>query len=322
MQEMMTAVIAAEFALAEKLIDALEESALPLEHVDAVEIVPFGDEQGLRFHNRAVAQKTMDEIDWSEVHYLFFAGDISHAQAVQAAAQSGCVVIDLLGVFASLHDVPLVVPSVNDEQLSQLRNHNIVCLPDAQISQLAIAVAPLMESAITRVFISSLLPASYMGEEQVRTLAGQTAKLLNGIPLDDDEKRLAFDVAPFSAPHFSPARLVQQFQKVLPGELDLVIHPVQSAVFYGLAQQISVLSDYPLALDALIAQWRANTLVNVSEKSLVTPVSTGELAAQLHISDIHEHDNGVTFFTACDEQRFSIARLGVELATLCYHSGY
>ncbi|MBV7387284.1 oxidoreductase [Pasteurellaceae bacterium TAE3-ERU1] len=321
MQERMTAVVAAEFALAEKIIEALEGSKLPLERVEAIEIVPFGDEQGLRFNNRAVVQKTFDEVDWSAVQYLFFAGELSHAQAVKTAAESGCVVIDLLGVFASLHDVPLVVPSVNDEQLSLLRNHNIVSLPDAQISQLAIALAPLMESALTHVFVSSLLPASSVGEEQVRTLAGQTAKLLNGIPLDDNEPRLAFDVAPFSAPHFSLERLTQQLQKVLPGEPELALHPLQSAVFYGLAQQVSVRSEYPLALDALVAQWRANTLVNVAEKT-ITPVQTGELDPQLHISDIREQDSGVAFFTACDEQRFSIATLGVELAKLCYHNGY
>ncbi|MBE2893743.1 oxidoreductase [Spirabiliibacterium falconis] len=322
MPEMMNVVIAAEFALAEKVIEALEHSDLPVENVVAADIIPFGDEQGVRFNNRAVAQKAMDDIAWSEVRYFFFAGNIEHAQAVHQAAQNGCVVVDLLGIFASLHDVPLVVPSVNEAQLEQLRNHNIVSLPDPQISQLILAIAPLLESAVSNVVVSSLLPASYVNEEQVRRLAGQTAKLLNGIGLDEDEPRLAFNVAPFTASHFSQARLLQQFRKVLPAEVELTLHPIQSAVFYGLAQHVSVWGEYQMPLDNLLLQWQQNDLVTVYEKEVLTPVKAGELEPTLHISAIEEQENGVTFFSVADDQTFSIATLGIKLAQLCHDYGY
>ncbi|AVJ03833.1 USG-1 protein [Haemophilus influenzae] len=45
-------------------------------------------------------------------------------------------------------------------------------------------------------FVTSLLSASYTGVETLTKLAGQTAHLLNGIPLDEEDTRLAFDVYP------------------------------------------------------------------------------------------------------------------------------
>ena len=39
-------------------------------------------------------------------------------------------------------------------------------------------------------FVTSLLPASYTGVETVTKLAGQTAHLLNSIPLDEEDTAL------------------------------------------------------------------------------------------------------------------------------------
>ena len=40
------------------------------------------------------------------------------------AAESGCVVIDLKGICSALSDVPVVVPTINEENLTELRQRN------------------------------------------------------------------------------------------------------------------------------------------------------------------------------------------------------
>ncbi|AVJ03834.1 aspartate-semialdehyde dehydrogenase [Haemophilus influenzae] len=40
------------------------------------------------------------------------------------------IVIDVLGVCSALSDEPVVVPTVNESQLFELRQRNIVSLPD------------------------------------------------------------------------------------------------------------------------------------------------------------------------------------------------
>ena len=99
----------------------------------------------MRFRNKAVAQLATDEIEWNSVNYLFFAGQIDQAPLLAQAAESGCVVIDLKGICSALSDVPVVVPTINEENLTELRQRNIVSLPDPQVSQLALSLLPIVQ---------------------------------------------------------------------------------------------------------------------------------------------------------------------------------
>ena len=163
--------IAAEFDLCEKIAEALEQSELDVGKVSIVEIYPFEEEQAVRFRNKAVAQLATDEIEWDSVNYLFFAGQIDQAPLLAQAAESGCVVVDLKGICSALSDVPVVVPTINEENLTELRQRNIVSLPDPQVSQLALSLAPIVQQTnLTQVFATSLLPASYTDGETVNNL--------------------------------------------------------------------------------------------------------------------------------------------------------
>lgn len=309
--------IAAEFELCEKIAESLEKSELGLGKVSIVEIYPFEEEQRVRFNNKSVAQYSPQEMDWFEVNYLFFAGDIEQVPHIATAAENGCVVIDMKGVCAALSDVPTVVPSINEADLVELRQRNIVSLPDPQVSQLALAIYPLLQSAnLTQVFATSLLPASYQNGETVNKLAGQTARLLNGIPLDEEETRFAFDVHPQNA-----LSLSNQLQKIFPQLNSVIFHAVQVPVFYGMAQKVTALSDYEVDFQPQESEFLQH------HDNLVTPVINGETEAgeeqvKLHISQLSAVENGIEFWTVADEQRFNLAHLSVKLLEAIYHQGY
>ncbi|OOF46059.1 aspartate-semialdehyde dehydrogenase [Rodentibacter trehalosifermentans] len=309
--------IAAEFELCEKIAETLEKSELAIEKLLIVEIYPFEEEQGIRFKNKAVAQCSPTEMDWREVDYLFFAGTVEQVAHIADAAEQGCIVIDMKGVCSTLSDIPVVVPSINETDLVELRQRNIVSLPDPQVSQLALAAYPLLKTAhLKQIFTTSLLPASYHQAETVTKLAGQTARLLNGIPLEDKETRLAFDVYPHNS-----SSLSQQFQKIFPQIDSVVFHAVQVPVFYGMAQKVSLLSDYALDFQA-----QESELVEYHD-NLITPVMSGEIESEisqvkLHISQVNGVENGIEFWTVGDDQRFHLACLSVKLLEAIYHQGY
>ncbi|EDJ88065.1 aspartate-semialdehyde dehydrogenase [Haemophilus influenzae 22.1-21] len=225
--------IAAEFELSEKIVECLEQSTLEISNISIVEITPFEEEQNIRFRNKGVEQLSPNEVEWADFNYVFFAGKLDQVAHIAQAAEQGCIVIDMLGVCSALSDVPVVVPTVNESQLLELRQRNIVSLPDPQVSQLALILAPILqETNLNQVFVTSLLPASYTDAETVTKLAGQTARLLNGIPLDEEETRLAFDVYPYQAPNLS-----NQLQRIFPQLERATFHAIQVPVFYGLAQK-------------------------------------------------------------------------------------
>ena len=309
--------IAAEFELSEKIVERLEQSTLEISKVSIVEMIPFEEEQNIRFRNKGVKQLSPNEVEWADFNYVFFAGKLEQVSHIAQAAEQGCIVIDMLGVCSALSDVPVVVPTVNESQLFELRQRNIVSLPDPQVSQLALTLAPILqETNLNQVFVTSLLPASYTDAETVTKLAGQTARLLNGIPLDEEETRLAFDVYPHQVPSLS-----NQLQRIFPQLDRTTFHAIQVPVFYGLAQKVTALLDYDFDYQP------QNSELIALEETLITPVlngeqENGEESVKLHLSQISAVENGVEFWSVADEQRFNLALLSVKLLEGIYQQGY
>ncbi|OOR98653.1 aspartate-semialdehyde dehydrogenase [Canicola haemoglobinophilus] len=317
---MLNIAIAAEFELAEKIAETLEQSQLEIESLKIVEIIPFNEEQGVRFKNKAVAQIASEEADWSEFNYVLFAGSVEQANLLAQAADAGCIVIDVLGICANISDIPVVVPSINEEQVVELRQRNIVSLPNPQVTQCALAINKMVDN-IRQVVITSLLPASYTNAEQVAKLAGQTAQLLNGIPLDEEQQRLAFDVFPVQNQN-----LAAQLQKIYPQLDNVVFHQIQVPVFYGMGQFVTTLSDYAIDIESQLQAWQESELTQYHAEKVVTPVSNGESEnreenVKLHISALSVMEksaveNSVEFWSVADEQRFNLALMAVKLVEL------
>ncbi len=315
---MLRIAIASEYALAEKLVQTLELHgfAEKIEHLSAVTFSEFGEEEDLRFNKKAVAEIPVGEVIWSDFDYVFFAGQLEQASYIVQAANAGCIVIDMLGLCANLPDVALVVPSVNNEDIEQIRTRNIVSLPDAQVTQVALSLAKLVQnSMLNQVMISSILPASYQNSHGVAELAGQTARLLNGMPLEEDQKRLAFDVFPQVK-----ANLASQLQRLFPNLNDITFHQIQAPVFYGLAQMVTLNSSFETELNPF-DEWKSQQFLDVQLENTLTPVGLGaseneEQNAQLHISNISLENNRLSYWSVADDQRFDIALMAVELAEI------
>lgn len=317
--------IASDFTLAEKILEVLENQDLAIEKISAVELEPFGEEQNLRLGAKAVAQYALDEVNWAEFTHVLFAGKMAQAEVLADAVKAGCVILDLYGITALIGDVPVVVPSVNDENVANLRERNIVALANPQVSQLALALKPLLAQPLNQVFVTSLLPSAYFGDEKVKELAGQTARLLNGIPFDENAERIAFDVVPANVQGeekklpFSKA-FELQLAKVLPNLTACTIfHSVQVPVFYGVSQMVSVKSEYQLDAETISAEWKAENWVQFNEESVITAVKNGENEERnvLEISQLlAKSEQEIQFWSVADEQRFSLAFLSIELLKL------
>ena len=321
------AILGATGAVGEALLETLAERQFPVGELYALARAESAGES-LRFAGKTVRVEDAEEFDWTQVQLAFFvAGPEASARYAEEAAGSGCLVIDASGLFALEPDVPLVVPEVNPFVLADYRNRNIVAVADSLTSQLLTALKPLIdEGGLSRISVTSLLSASGQGKKAVDALAGQSAKLLNGIPIDEDDffgRQLAFNMLPIlpdgEGSVREARRVVDQVRKILQDEgLMISASCVRSPVFYGHAQMVSFEALRPLAAEeARDAFGRGEDIVLSGADDFPTQVGDASGSAHLSVGCVH-NDYGmpeqIQFWSVADNVRFGGALMSVKIA--------
>jgi Aspartate-semialdehyde dehydrogenase len=320
------AVLGATGAVGRALIECLEQRQFPLGELTLLATEESAGES-IRFSGKNYQVKDALQHDWSDTQLAFFvAGQAASAQYADIAAEAGCIVIDSSGLFALAHDVPLCVVGVNDSTLAEYRNRNIIAVADSQVSQLLNAIAPLHESAgVQSIQLTELLSVSAQGKAAVDALAGESARLLNGIPPEQYHfgRQLAFNIMPLDADEQGsvPAerRVVDQARKILQDEtFPLSVTSLQAPIFYGNAQSVRVITARPLEVEEVEQLFASQNDIGLSEgQDFPTPVSEGTGQDQLYIGAVRQDYGqleGLQFWSVADNVRYGGALMAVKTA--------
>lgn len=320
------AVVGATGTVGEAILELLQEREFPIGELTAI---ASEDSIGksVRVNSKSVAVQGIHNIEWADIQLAFFAAptEIS-AQYAQQAADAGCIVIDCSGIFAMDWDVPLIVPGVNSAMLAEYRTRNIVSIADSMVSQLLRAINPLTESAgLTRLSVTNLMSVSRFGKQAVDELAGQSARLLNGIPpeLGRFNKQLAFNILPLMVDDEGSIqeerRMVDQIRKILQDEgLPISVTTLQAPVFYGNAQSVQLETSRPMGSDEARETLQENEDLNISdENDFPTQVTDASGNVSLNLG-CFRNDYGMPealqFWSVADNVRFGGALMAVEVA--------
>ncbi|EXU74738.1 aspartate-semialdehyde dehydrogenase [Erwinia mallotivora] len=283
--------------------------------------------ENLRFEGRTVQVGDARDFDWSQAQLAFFAaGREASARYAEEAASAGCLVIDTSDLYALEPDVPLVVPDVNPQVLADYRNRNIITVADSLTSQLLCAIKPLIDTAgLGRLQVTSLIAASSHGKAAVDSLAGESARLLNGLPAEENwfGRQLAFNMLPLlpdaEGSVLQERRLVDQVRKVLQDEgLPIAVSTVQAPVFYGNAQIVHMENLRPLAAEeARDVLSQTEDIALSGDDDYPTQVGDASGNAQLSLGCLR-NDYGIPemlqFWSVADNVRFGGALMAVKTA--------
>lgn len=321
------AILGATGAVGEALLETLAERQFPVGEIYALARNESAGEH-LRYSGKSVIVQDVADFDWTQAQLAFFvAGAEASAAWVEEATNAGCLVIDSSGLFALEPDVPLVVPEVNPSVLADYRNRNVIAVANSLTSQLLASLKPLIdEGGLSRISVTSLLSASAHGKKAVDALAGQSAKLLNGIPIDEDDffgRQLAFNMLPLLPDSEGSVReerrIVDEVRKILQDDgLMISASCIQSPVFYGHAQMVSFEALRPLAAEeARDAFSRGEDIVLSEETDFPTQVGDASGNPQLSVGCVR-NDYGmpeqVQFWSVADNVRFGGALMAVKIA--------
>jgi aspartate-semialdehyde dehydrogenase len=241
------------------------------------------------------------------------------------------VVIDNTSHFRQEPDIPLVVPEVNPQALADYAVRNIIANPNCSTIQMLVALKPLHDAAqITRINVATYQAVSGTGKEAIEELAGQTARLLNGQPVERAvyPKQIAFNVLPqidsFQDNGYTreEMKMVWETRKIF-DDPDIEVNPtcVRVPVFHGHAEAVHIETARKLTVPQARKLLRAAPGVKVLDKhedgGWATPVSEAAGHDPVYVSRLREdisHPRGLNLWVVADNLRKGAALNSVQIA--------
>lgn len=325
------AVVGATGAVGEAMLEILAQRAFPVG-----ELYALASERSVGktvfCGSRRVRVVNLAEFDFSRVQIALFSagGSVSEAHAPRAA-EAGCVVIDNTSQFRYDEDVPLVVPEVNPHAIAQYTTRGIIANPNCSTIQMMVALKPLHDVAgIERINVCTYQAVSGTGKSAIEELAGQSAQLLNGKPIEPRvyPRQIAFNVLPhidvFMENGYTKEemKIVWETHKILE-DPSIRVNPTTARVpvFYGHSEAIHLETRDPLNADVAREILATAPGVTVMDERVdggyPTAATDGAGHDPVYVGRIRQDiscDHGLNLWVVADNVRKGAALNSVQIA--------
>jgi aspartate-semialdehyde dehydrogenase len=324
------AIAGATGAVGEALIEILEQRKFPVGELFLLASERTAGKR-LQFRGKSIMVQELDGFDFSQVQIgLFSAGGSVSAQYAPDAAAAGCVVIDNTSHFRYDDDVPLIVPEVNPERVADYVNSNIIANPNCSTIQMVAALKPIRDAVgIARINVCTYQAVSGAGSRGINELAGQTAKLLNGQPIERTvmPSQIAFNAIPqideFMDNGYTKEemKMVWETRKIF-GDDSIVVNPtcVRIPVFYGHSEAVHIETRAQIsALEVTELLQAAPGIEVMSGETYPTAVDDAAGKDPVFVGRIREdisHPHGINLWIVADNVRKGAALNSVQIAEL------
>ena len=324
------AIAGASGAVGEALIDILQERRFPVAELALLASTRSAGKR-VQFNGKSVQIQRLDEFDFSNTQIgLFSAGGSVSAEFAPKAAAQGCIVVDNTSHFRNDDDIPLVVSEVNPECVADYAPRNIIANPNCSTIQMVVALKPIHDAVgIKRINVATYQAVSGAGTSGIEELADQTAKLLNGKPIEPGAMpaQIAFNAIPqidtFQDNGYTREEMKMAWEtcKILQDDSIAVNATcVRIPVFYGHSEAVHIETREPISIEAareLLANSPGLTLMGDHE--LATPVEHGAGTDPVFVSRLRKdisHPNGLNMWVVADNVRKGAALNSVQIAEL------
>jgi aspartate-semialdehyde dehydrogenase len=325
------AVLGASGAVGETMLSILAQRRFPVNQVYALASSRSAGAR-VEFGDGTLVVQDVETFDWSKAQIgLFSAGASVSAKWAPIAAQHGCVVIDNTSQFRYDDDIPLVVPEVNPEKVAEHKTRGIIANPNCSTIQMLVALKPIHDAAgIARINVCTYQAVSGTGKKAIEELAGQTAALLNGKPIEPKvyPKQIAFNVLPqidvFMENGYTKEemKMVWETRKIL-GDDSIQVNPttVRVPVFYGHSEAVHIETREKITAEAVreLLQKAPGVVVLDKREPGGYPTAVTESAGEDpvfvgRIRDDISHPRGINLWVVSDNVRKGAALNSVQIA--------
>ena len=334
------AVVGATGNVGREMLSILDERQFPVDECHAIASrksmgveVSFGD--------RTLKCQDLEQFDFSKVDFcLMSAGSSVSKEWSPKIGAKGCIVIDNSSCWRYDPEVPLIVPEVNanalTEYMARPNRRNIIANPNCSTAQLVVVLKPLHDVAkIKRVVVSTYQSVSGAGKEGLDELWNQT----KGIFVTDTPepkkftKQIAFNVIPHidvfmdSGDTKEEWKMTVETKKILDPKIKLTATCVRVPVFVGHSEAVNIEFEQPISAEEAREILREAPGCMVIDKrengGYITPVECGGDFATF-ISRIRQDatvENGLNIWVVSDNLRKGAALNAVQIAESLINRG-
>ncbi len=325
------AIVGATGAVGRALINILEQRKFPVKNLYLLASERSAGET-LSFNKKQYTVENIEEFDFSKAQIgLFSAGGSVSAKYAPLAAAAGCVVIDNTSHFRYEEDIPLIVPEVNAERIADYKNQNIIANPNCSTIQMLVALKPIYDAVgISRINVATYQSVSGTGKEAIDELAGQTAKLLNGLEPEINiyPKQIAFNVLPqidvFMDNGYTKEemKMVWETQKIF-SYSEIVVYPtcVRVPVFYSHSEAVHIETKELISVEDVHALMEKAPGVKLKDKredgGYPTAIGEGTDHDEVWVGRVRKdisHPNGLNLWIVSDNLRKGAALNSIQIA--------
>ena len=181
-----------------KLIEVLEKKNFPVTEVFLVASSKSSGKK-INFLGKEHTVEDLEKFDFSKVKIAFFAAGSSVAERWAPVAAKKTIVIDNSKFFRKDPDIPLIVPEVNSDKLSNFKNKNIIANANCSVIPIVVALKPLHDLYnIKRIVASTYQSVSGAGKAGMDELISQTKEILDNkkVVSKNFTKQIAFNAIP------------------------------------------------------------------------------------------------------------------------------
>ena len=181
-----------------KLIEVLEKKNFPVTEAFLVASSKSSGKK-INFLGKEHTVENLEKFDFSKVKIAFFAAGSSVAERWAPIAAKKTIVIDNSKFFRKDPDIPLIVPEVNSEKLSNFKNKNIIANANCSVIPIVVALKPLHDLYdIKRIVASTYQSVSGAGKAGMDELISQTKEILENkkVVSKNFTKQIAFNAIP------------------------------------------------------------------------------------------------------------------------------
>ncbi|MTI12935.1 Asd/ArgC dimerization domain-containing protein [Sansalvadorimonas verongulae] len=301
MSEMPLALVGADTFAGESLLNLLDQSDVKADSVVAL-VATVDDDATVNLGSQSLTVQALGEYSFQSGQVVICAGDAQLAEtAIALAGSAGAMVLDATPFSRSQDFATLVHPDVNPEGLMSLQQSGVVAVP----GDVAMVVAPVLRAmrqlgGIGRVDMNCNLSVSSAGKVGISELAGQTNRLLNGLPAEHTvfSDQISFNMLPSFEGQVGDAVTASRELSTLAGHDGMPVHvsSMVTPVFYGQVIHLSVSLDWAVNISEVwdVLEGIPSVRICADPEEAFTPVSLvnadDEQRNLIHISGLRSSE--------------------------------